>query len=74
MIILYGCFTLFLDGCWSLSFGSLRIFWLLLKGKLDVLLGRGEALALMKLCESSLESFLREEPDVYIVDDVNFSC
>ena len=38
--------------------------------KLDVLLDRGETLALMKLCESSLESFLREEPDLYSLSDV----
>ena len=38
--------------------------------KLDVLLDRGETLALMRLVESSLESFLREEPDIYSLDDV----
>jgi hypothetical protein len=38
--------------------------------ELDVLLGCGETLALMKLCKSSLESFLREEPDIYSLDDV----
>ena len=38
--------------------------------KIDFLIDRGETVALMRLGESSLESYLRDETDLYSLDDV----
>ena len=38
--------------------------------KIDALLHERETLAMMKLSEQSLSTFLSEEPDLYIVRDV----
>lgn len=38
--------------------------------KLDLMMDRGDTLALMRVSESSLRRFLLDEPDIYTVDDV----
>ena len=49
---------------------EIKILLSKLNRKIDVLMGRRETLAMMVLAEKSLDDFLREEPDLYSVEDV----
>jgi len=41
-----------------------------LNAKIDMLIAIGETLLLMMLAQRSLREFLREEPDIYSINDI----
>lgn len=49
---------------------EIKEFLSMLNDKMDLLIGDGEALSLMRLAEGSLEAFFKGEPVLYSLDDV----